>query len=881
MINNSKLIVPEREKTPAWIKERILEVQKIGKSSNHFKKDIICFNYYNNIHNSKDFNYFTEVAGRVLPAELNHIPLQRNLLNSLISEYTIRPFIFSILLSDDESIDKKQKNKLNEYLKRLELILKQQIFMGDEQVTQMQQQMDQLTQMANQEPQNEEDAQKIQQIKQQLPQMNIQFKMTLDMIQEGNADMDTQLGEIERYLKYDYREPEEQAAQKILRYYFNKYQIKAKGTECFTNQTITGNQYYYVDIIEGDVNPTFEALSVLSVTYPSIVNVNWVQDGPWAKIEEAISYPSLVAEYGDELKKKYGEKVLEELTEDNSATTSGGFASTPDGAMYDGSPSSGTSSAGGIAIERIWYKSPVQIKIKLSPNQYEKGEYFRHFIDKYKKVIDRKDFEYRSGKYVNKTDKSIKHNSKDVEDFDSRKGQKVKTKYSNDLYKGVVIAGKYVVGEGKVHSVVRNVDDYSDIKIPIVGRSYNMIDKRPYSIIWATKGLQDAYNKVYYHRELMMNLAGTKSIIYDRSQKPTDMTDAEWEEQKKMGNINIQTVTADGNPIRTNFNQWQSVDLTLSPAVQYLTNMMAEIKETMGDIIGVPRQRVGLTVASDQVGTYERSLERSMVITEILYYDSDEVLARALTQLIQLATNYTYKDGGVFQYVAKDLGSDIISIPKGLFKKKRSFDVFVLNNNEEAKALKDLKDMLLMGYKDGQLPYDNLISTWTADSVSELESKVKYFTEEARKLSEKARAAEGEQAMAIQQQQIKLQQEFEGYWKEQEIGVDKAKMELDGNKNQIDSEISKQDLLLQDKKIEVDKYLKLLELANEQESEAAVVAENARGTNISARMKALELQLNAMLQMDDQDERKRDNKEKIKTEKMKVSKMNKEHTSDR
>jgi len=486
-------------------------------------------------------------------------------------------------------------------------------------------------------------------------------------------------------------------------------------------------------------------------------------------------------------------------------------------------------------------------------------------------------FNIENGEYINKyTGEKETKKSSDVEAFDSRKGQKIKTKYSTDIYKAIVINNEWVVCEGKIYAIVRNNDDYSDVKLPVIGRTFNKITRRPYSLIWATKGLQDFYNIIHYHRELMINLAGTKTIIFDRSQKPSSMTDSEWEEQKKLGIMNIQTTDANGNPIRSSFNQWGMHDLSVPPAIQYLDRILESVKQTIGDIIGVPRQRVGNTVASDQVGTYERSLERSMIVTEILYFEADEVLSKALSYLLNLATNYVYSNGGMFQYVTSDLGNEVITIPKGIFK-NTSFDIYALSNNEDIKGLRELKDLLLMGYKDKQIPYLDVVNSFSADSVVELRNKLQYFSEKAEKMMKENQQEGFNSQKKLEEDKIKIQQEFEKYLAEQEGKYKQAQMQLDVEKMKYDNQFKEAEMVLRNKEL----ALKYMELSNEQRSEDNAVAMNKYNTDIQAQLTAMQTEMNALLQIKQMGKDEDMHEKKMEVEKMKTRKMTKEHVSDR
>jgi len=880
MSTKPNVLVSEKEKTSEWIKDMIMSYSKdYGLSTNVMKKDIICFNYYNNISDPEDFSYLTKVGKRTLPAKLNFIPLQRPIIDTLISEYTLRAFVFSCFLDDEDSIKEKNYNKAKVFFEKLNAILKGNMYSNNERMMAMRSKIQELTDFVQKEPESQDEAIKQQQVRDQLPQIRVQLNTAMDLMQGSNEKINEQIEELTRNLNYKYKDIKEIVAYKLLRKYYNLYNIKAKGTENFRNNLITGKQYYYVDYIPGSKDPIFENVDVLEILYPSVDNVDWIQDLPWVKRTVHMSYEDLVVQFGDEFVKKYSREELEALEDSTSSASTGSFLSTPEGAMYTDQPYAGNNTSSGIKVEYIWYKSPVKINIKLSENKYT-GDYFRKFLDKYKEVIDQKDYYYTNNQYVNKSNNKIVKNSSDVEVYDSRKGQKVKTKYSTDLYMGVVIGGEYVVRECKSPVVIRDPQDYSKINLPIFGRSFNKVTKRPYSLVWSTKGLQDLYNIVYYHRELMLNLAGTKTIIFDRAQKPSTLNDTEWEEQKKLGTINIQTTTPEGSPIRTNFNQWSMHDLSVSPAIQYLENMLLGIKETMGEIIGVPRSRMGNVVNADQVGTMERSLERSMVITEILFYESDEVLARAMSQLLNIAIKYVYKDGGIFQYINNDLMNEVVTINKDMFKGE-FFSVYALNNNEEATAITEMKELLMVGYKSGNIPYSDMVAMFPAESSIELKNKIEYFSKKAQRLQQEAAEADKAHEKDLQEQAIRFQQEFDAFWKKEELALEKAKLQADEEREAAKIKILEQKNIIEANKVQIDKYLKLIELANEKDSEDKAVGANLYTANLNAKLSMMDSQLNYLINLERDSTNERIQTKKAEVDKIKAKKMVREHVSDK
>lgn len=123
-----------------------------------------------------------------------------------------------------------------------------------------------------------------------------------------------------------------------------------------------------------------------------------------------MSYNDIVTTYGDKIVEKYGQDKLEKLSNVSSENThsmirgnNGEAYFNEESMLYSGTDDNNY----GIKVERIWIKVPRNIKVKYTPNPFEEGIYFRHFIQN-KEVIDKQDWKYDNGFYINKK------NNKDV-----------------------------------------------------------------------------------------------------------------------------------------------------------------------------------------------------------------------------------------------------------------------------------------------------------------------------------------------------------------------------------------------------------------------------------------------------------------------------------
>lgn len=889
------IYVPEAKKDAAWV-ERVIHYYRMISTDSSFGRQIDqkCWRYYNNQMPGDRFDYFLKIGQYNLPAQPRHIPLQRHLIDVLVSQQTKRPFISTVMCMDDKSVRQRNTDMIQSMINDLMMMVEKNIIDNEMQVSQLQEQMGMIEQQLQTQPKTQQEAQQQAQIKQAYPQIKAQLSFVQGQIAKSSEELNEKLENLQRYYTYDWKDWKESIAQKRLIHLYKRHKIKSKSKEAFLHKMVVGKQFYYVDLVPGQKTPTYEPIESGMVTFPIIEGVSRVQDGPWVKLQSFKSYQQIVEQYGDQLEKKYGSEVVQSLAGAYYASTSAqqSWASSPSGDIYLGAytPYAGTNEmAQGILTEQVWVRIPRKIRTTYSPNPYKPEAVFRHFLTSGKIIIDESEYRYDSKKkaYINKDNPVIIKPKEEVEIYNSDKGQSFKTFYISDIYQGTVINGKYLVNEGLKPFLLRHPDDYNDVKLPVFGRTFSSISEKPYSLIWTTKDLQELYDVVHTQRELMIALAGTKTIFYDKGQKPGDLDSEEFFYQLKKGVAYVETITPEGQRVQSTFNQWTMVDLSLSPAIQYLDLMLRSLEETMGNIIGVPRQRQAQVVPTDQVGTYQQSLNQAMLLTEILFYDHDEVEAEALTHLLNLDLNYCIDNGDVFEVLGKDFGREMVTILPKAFS-GTYMEIIIGNHGEEQQKMQRIEELASLGFKTGNLPFESLLDIFQSDSVVELAKKVEYFTKQARKLREKSMQQEQANALEIEQAKVEFANQFEGYWREQAQKIDQAKLMLETQKMEVDAALAEREQKLKETLGLLDRNLKAMELANEQDSENRVSDINERNLNVSNQLQALKLQVETMLnfvQLGLQDKgnmmKGMIDMKKLDVEKIKAKKQVKEHASDR
>ena len=885
------LLVNDYEKTDEWIEKHVRYYHEQATANVVQKKTIeLCWQYFNNKTDVTKFEYLTQMGNLHLPSQIRHVPLQRTNCEFLISSKSRRPFIFDVITTDRASMEEKYKLKIQGITDILTNALTRKYHDDMGKVAQIDSSLQQLMQTLQVKPETPEQQQQQQLLQQNLPTIQHQFDYMKDMM-KFDISLTEDVKSYKSFSKKDWKEEIALMSAKKLRKVLN---IDRESTKNFISDVVVGTGNFLVDLNEGDKYPTYKANNIMRVSYPKIDGIDWIQDCPWVKLEESKSYQQICVAYGEEIKKKYGIGKLKEL-EEATNINSGTFASTPGfGAvlvdeLYSGSNYGYTN----ICIEKIYFKVPKKIQVKYSPNPYVQGEYYRKFLDGEKVVINKDKYRYEKGDdgigyYIAKNNEKDIYRVDQVDPYTENKGEKMRTYYMNDIYEGVVINKELYICLGKKKYVLRDPDKYSDVKLPVYGRTHSAINDQPYSIIKDTINLQDMYDLINYYRDLMFALSGPKTILYDRSFKPTNMDDDEWEYQKKLGMCYIQTydkTTGQRNP--STFNQFSMMDMTLSPAVQYYDNVLMSIKETMGEIVGVPRQAKGQVVASDQVGTFEMSLKQTALINEIRFDKHDEVEAKAFEAAINLYLKYCLKENDFVDVINKDFSMDIKKITKNVFSDIK-IEVLITNNSEQERQMSELKELAMVGLKSGTLGYDGLVKTFVeSQNLVEFKNKIEYFTQKTQELQQSNLMAAEQQKGEIQAQAIKLGQEFEGFWKQKELEGQRIGQQILAKNNEILGQIQMDRNMIEREKLEKESALKMYELATEDKTETNLLAENREARVNQQKLDAMKLQLESIINMMSMEQGEKDidrkhthDMKKLDVEMTKAKKMNKEHLND-
>ena len=822
-------------------KGRTMIVEHLGKENNNsrlLERDRQCWALYNNTSDTEEFEYLTKIG----EYELRRIPIQRSKANVLISQQSLRPIKYSSSIIDDEGrkqvIDRTFKYIMgmisSQTIQKREMISAQQAQL-DQQKQMLGSQMQSLQQQNQQQPSPELEAD-IQQLQQYMVQFEVQYNTTSAMIKDQMKIADDEKTKVSNMLQNHYQDVEEVIADKLIKKYITLLDIDQRSTESFINKIVTGREFYYVNYKPGNDIPDFQAINTSKVIYPSIESVKWVQDGPWVILENWMTKEQIRKHFNLRPNERAAlDGIDEEYYVDYREGT---FIARPGDRAVDVPDGSNTVNSDihkretGIRVREIWWRADYKISGVESPNKYVEDGFFTNFIND-KPVVNSQDYSYNSKEktYTSKTNADLSYNKSDVYLYNPDKGERPITRYADVRYHGAII-GEHIVFEEVDPVQPRMTDDFKTVPLPIVGPTYNGIGEFPYSLFWASNELQQEYWVVNYHKELTFALAGASGVVFDLSQKPDGMDDDEWFYHMKLGRYLIQTISKTGQKKNTGYNQFSKVDQTLPQSIQYFDAILEGLDMQIGMVMGVPRQRMGEVRPSDQVGTFSQSNEQATLMTEIIFNEHDIVLNKAITQLLNIVTQYVVKPDQVLSLTGE--GVEFLRIP--LSFGERRFNVKLDTTIKKERDLVQMKTIALELAQKGAMNLEFIFELFTIDTLKELKMSIESQLEQQREIAQKQASEERSQLIEAEQQAEQADKEFQANMKSIDAKLKEADQKIETLKVQQDGQLGQQKLIIESQKV-----------AGSQELELGAQQEEQRKNVVNERLKQIELQLEAML----------------------------------
>lgn len=309
----------------------------------------------------------------------------------------------------------------------------------------------------------------------------------------------------------------------------------------------------------------------------------------------------------------------------------------------------------------------------------------------------------------------------------------------------------------------------------------NYINYRTISKVEQLQGLQDLKNITMYNIQLAMARAGAKGFIYDTSQCPDD-----WDVDtviKYLKTVGIAFINSKKDGIPSQFNQFSTIDMTLSSSVSQYLEISKMIDTEMDRISGINDARQGVSSASQAVGVTQAALIQSNMATETLSFGFAKFSNIVFTNQAQLI-KMTWTNKDMFANIIGDEGVDFINDSVDL-----SLDDFNIYIETLPPILEDkqmINQMVTAALQAGKIDFIDAIKVL---KEKDIDFAIKKFEKTLYKKQKEAQAmqeqqmrmqAEQAQAMEAQRQQAEYQKAMDSQQAKSQFDIEKEREKTKG-----------------------------------------------------------------------------------------------------
>jgi hypothetical protein len=584
----------------------------------------------------------------------------------------------------------------------------------------------------------------------------------------GVEDEEQARGELEKiskYNKYSWKDLREMRANVLMEHYWKEYNMPAMFNQGFYDAMVAGEEHYACEVVGGEprvsrVNPN--KMIVIKSGYS-----NKTEDADMIVLWDYWSPGKVIDTYYDVLTEKdvaylshlpFAQSTMEMENIDPMSTWA--FVDGNDGISGEGIMLEGALAAGNVSFDRNFVDNFGNVRV------------VRVYWKSYRKLLKVKSYDMESGDEVyNFYPENYVVNE--------AMGEEATTLWVTEAWEGTKIGDKVYVNMRPKVVQYNRLSSPSRCHFGIVGRIYNLNERKPYSLVDMAKPYNYLYDVV--HDRLNKNLAASWGKIgtLDLAKIPKDWDVEKWSYYAKKMHLNVMDSFKEGNRGAATgklagmmSGQTPTIDLDQGNIIQEDVQLLEFIKNEMSEVIGVTRQREGQISNRETVGGVERSVLQSSHTTEWLFMVHDDLKKAVCECFLETAKVALKGQSKKFPYLLDDATARVADFDGDAYAE--SDYGLVVENSDDNKSLRQNLTGLAQALVQAQtISTSTLVKMWTSGSTADMIRSLKE--------DEDTRQAAAEQA-AQQQQEMQREQLAA------EAEMQRAKMEQDERKSIRESE---------------------------------------------------------------------------------------------
>lgn len=566
---------------------------------------------------------------------------------------------------------------------------------------------------------------------------------------------------IAKYMDKEYKDVVENTAYHTLEYLKEKLSLSNEFIKGWKDYLISGLEVYYVGVINGE--PYTERVNPMDFSYDQSPDLEFIEDGSWACRKMRLPVSTIHDRYFDKLT----EKDLNKLNE-----------------MLTGTPAGQTGE-----------KDPVDNFNHINMTIYDGNAYdkkSRHHINvwhvcwkSFKKIY-----------YVTTTDETGQVQTNICDETYKPVGTEisVESDWITEVWEGYRAGSDLYFGIQPIEYQHVSLDNPNSQKLPYCGCVCSNTNSKARSLVSILKPLQYMYIVLWYRLEIAIARDKGKVINMDISQIPKSMgiTPDRW--LHYLSSVGVNFINPyEGNPSDPNgsrassFNQFSSVDLTMSNVIAEYIQLMDKIEQLAGTISGITSQREGAISTSELVGNVERSVLQSSHITEPLFWVHNQCKRHVLNMLLNTAKGVWENSGKQkLSYIFDNGERAFMDISNKFYYE--DMDVFVSDSSKDLENIGKLQQLIQPAMQNGASLLE-AAEVLTNDNFNILKQKLKDMQTRQEQLQQQQQEADAQNQQQLQQMQNEAKQQ-ELMLKEADLDLQRYKIDSDNQTKIAVAEIS-------------------------------------------------------------------------------------------
>lgn len=747
------------------------------KFASEYDRMLANYRLYNNQIDQADFERECDPLG-LTPIEFRDViqPYNKvyNKINTLVGEEWKRPFSYMSLLINEEAS--------NQFTREKDRLVEEYLF-GQLQSEIERIRMEEELKMETPDTEGMSEAE-IEQVRQQRDK-DIQDKIDKVLSPE----------QIQEYMTTKWRPAAEIAADKILRIVERTLNIKKQKNDGFKHLNISGVEAVWVGELNG--NPHVELLNSLKLFYHKSPEVEYFQDGMYAGYLTRMSLTDIYQRLGNDLSEE--DKSLLERYYTRTDSIKGDLI----GKGYDnhglntsfewrymgqGTNSPITEGSYGFStfedIELLHCEWVSQRKVGFKTFTNEEGTEQLVMMDELFELP-------KNAKRVTYEDQNM---NKKVKYLFEENGVmcEFEWKWIPEVWEGTRVGGQIYVNIRPKRIQFRTNENPFKVKLGYHGIVLNAMNAPNVAPIDRARPFQFLYFVVMHKMKEILAADKAPLINIDMSLIPKNLSKEQYMHYLNMG-INFYDPnqnTEGGKQLSGQKVTYETQRSTLQHVINYI-NILHELDEQIGEVMGITRQREGQTNAAESVTGTQTAIVQSNNLTEPLFLAHNLLWERILTSVVEVASKI-WKDNKKVPYLLDDLSRDILELTPDTFANS-DIGVFITDSSKDNEIFQYMRQLAQPMMQNGAKISD-VISLLQATSVEAYKREIK-----------KLEAVRDQMAAQQQQSELQAQQQLEELKAKAKQDEFQHDWEMQERKYEHEKELKAMDVYKMQKDLDVDK----------------------------------------------------------------------------